>query len=153
MIWLRPYAQLVRLPNLPTPLADIALAGLTVGKLSQRWPAFVLLMLASACLYMAGMVSRDAAGQIAGGNSMYEQAKIVFGKIKDLMETAGGKVDDVIKVNIYVVDMKRREEVWKARAETFNGDFPCSTLVQVAALGTPEILVEVEAVGFIGAGA
>ena len=103
-------------------------------------------------VFMAGMVSRDAAGKIAGGNSMYEQAKIVFGKIKDLMEAAGGKVDDVVKVNIYVVDMKRREEVWKARAETFSGDFPCSTLVQVAALGTPEILVEVEAIGFIGAG-
>jgi 2-iminobutanoate/2-iminopropanoate deaminase len=102
-------------------------------------------------VYLAGMVSRDAQGKIAGGNSMYEQAKVVFAKIKALMEAAGGKVDDVIKVNIYVTDMKRREEVWKARAETFSGDFPCSTLVQVAALGQPEILVEIEAVGFIGA--
>jgi 4-hydroxybenzoate polyprenyltransferase len=56
---LRPYAQLVRLPNLPTPLADIALAGLTVSALSRRWPAFLLLLLASACLYMAGMVWND----------------------------------------------------------------------------------------------
>jgi 4-hydroxybenzoate polyprenyltransferase len=56
---LRPYAQLVRLPNLPTPLADIALAGLAVGALPRQWPAFVLLLLASACLYMAGMVWND----------------------------------------------------------------------------------------------
>jgi 4-hydroxybenzoate polyprenyltransferase len=56
---LRSYAQLVRLPNLPTPLADIALAGLTVGALGRRWPAFVLLLMASACLYMAGMVWND----------------------------------------------------------------------------------------------
>jgi len=103
-------------------------------------------------VYLAGMVSRDAAGKIAGDSS-YEQSKIIFGKIKALMEAAGGKVDDVIKVNIYVVDMKQRDGVWKARAETFSGDFPCSTLVQVAALGQPEVLVEVEAVGFIGAGA
>ncbi len=56
---LRPYAQLVRLPNLPTPLADIALAGLAVGAIPQRWPAFILLLLASASLYMAGMVWND----------------------------------------------------------------------------------------------
>jgi 4-hydroxybenzoate polyprenyltransferase len=59
MTWLRPYARLVRLPNLPTPLADIALAGLAVDALPRRWPAFVLLLLASACLYMAGMVWND----------------------------------------------------------------------------------------------
>src|SRR5271166_6623722 len=56
---LRPYAQLVRLPNLPTPIADIALAALTVGTLNRRWPAFVLLCFASASLYMAGMVWND----------------------------------------------------------------------------------------------
>jgi 4-hydroxybenzoate polyprenyltransferase len=55
----RPYAQLVRLPNLPTPLADIALAGLAIGALPKQWPAFLLLLLASACLYMAGMVWND----------------------------------------------------------------------------------------------
>ena len=101
-------------------------------------------------VYLAGMVSRDAQGNIAGG-STYDQSKIIFGKIKALMEAAGGKVDDVIKITVYVVDMKHRDGVWKARAETFSGDFPCSTLVQVAALGQPEVQVEIEAVGFIGA--
>jgi 4-hydroxybenzoate polyprenyltransferase len=56
---LRPYAQLVRLPNLPTAFADIALAGLAAGALVQRWPVFIVLMLASACLYMSGMVWND----------------------------------------------------------------------------------------------
>ena len=101
-------------------------------------------------VYLAGMVSRDAQGNIAGG-STYDQSTIIFGKIKALMEAAGGKVDDVIKITVYVVDMKHRDGVWKARAETFSGDFPCSTLVQVAALGQPEVQVEIEAVGFIGA--
>jgi 4-hydroxybenzoate polyprenyltransferase len=58
----RPYAQLVRLPNLPSALADIGLGGLATGALLAlpgRWPAFVLLLLASACLYMGGMVWND----------------------------------------------------------------------------------------------
>jgi len=103
-------------------------------------------------VYLAGMVSRDFDGKIAG-SSTYEQSKIIFAKIKALMEAAGGKIDDVIKITVYVVEMKQRDGVWKARAETFSGDFPCSTLVQVAALGSPEVLVEIESVGFIGAGA
>jgi enamine deaminase RidA (YjgF/YER057c/UK114 family) len=103
-------------------------------------------------VYIAGMISRAPDGSIAGA-SPYDQAKIIFGKIKALMEAAGGKIDDVIKVNIYVTDIKRREEVWKARAECFSGDFPCSTLVEVSGLAQPEVLVEIEAIGFIGAGA
>jgi 4-hydroxybenzoate polyprenyltransferase len=55
------YAQLVRLPNVFTALADIALAALACGALAGAgaWPAFVLLLLASACLYCGGMVLND----------------------------------------------------------------------------------------------
>ncbi len=53
------YAQLVRLPNVPSALADIALGALAVGALPGRWAAFLALCLASACLYMAGMVFND----------------------------------------------------------------------------------------------
>jgi 4-hydroxybenzoate polyprenyltransferase len=59
MTWLRPYARLVRLPNLPTALADVTLAALAVGALPERWPAFLLLLAGSACLYMSGMVLND----------------------------------------------------------------------------------------------
>jgi 2-iminobutanoate/2-iminopropanoate deaminase len=100
---------------------------------------------------VAGMTAAFG-DETAGGDSMYEQAKAVFGKIRALIEAAGGQMDDVVKVNIFVTDIKRREEVWKARAEFFSGDFPVSTLVQVAALARPDLLVEVEAVAFRGAG-
>jgi 2-iminobutanoate/2-iminopropanoate deaminase len=83
---------------------------------------------------------------------MYGQAKAIFGKIKHLMEAAGGTMDDIVKVQIFVTDIKRREEVWKARREVFTGDFPVSTLVEVSALAAPELLVEVEAIGVLGAG-
>ncbi|MGH9317392.1 MAG: Rid family hydrolase [Thermoanaerobaculia bacterium] len=53
---------------------------------------------------------------------------------------------------IFVTDIKRREEVWKARREAFTGNFPVSTLVEVRALAAPEFLVEVEAIGVLGAG-
>jgi 4-hydroxybenzoate polyprenyltransferase len=58
----RAYAQLVRLPNVFTALADIALGwcgALAVGTPGTRWPSFILLLAASACLYSAGMVWND----------------------------------------------------------------------------------------------
>jgi 4-hydroxybenzoate polyprenyltransferase len=60
--WLRAYAQLVRLPNVFTALADISLgwlAALAAGAPPARWPSFVCLLCASASLYSAGMVWND----------------------------------------------------------------------------------------------
>lgn len=56
---LRTYAQLVRLPNLPSALADIALGALAFHALPDRWLPFLFLLLTSACLYCAGMVWND----------------------------------------------------------------------------------------------
>src|SRR5262249_6308977 len=55
----RAYAQLVRLPNVFTAVADIALGAVVAGSLPGRWLPFVLLALSSACLYSAGMVWND----------------------------------------------------------------------------------------------
>lgn len=101
-------------------------------------------------VYIAGMVARDGT-TVLGGSNMYEQARAVFAKIKNLIEAAGGHMDDVVKVLIFVTDISRREEVWKARREVFTGNFPASTLVQVSALAAPELLVEIEAVAILGA--
>jgi enamine deaminase RidA (YjgF/YER057c/UK114 family) len=82
---------------------------------------------------------------------MYEQARAVFTKIQHLMEAAGGRMDDLVKVVIYVTDIKRREEVWQARREFFSGAFPVSTLIEISALAAPELLVEIDAIGILGA--
>ncbi|HJU30574.1 MAG TPA: Rid family hydrolase [Hyphomicrobiaceae bacterium] len=101
--------------------------------------------------YVAGLVARGGDGKTHGDE--YEQAKAIFAKMRGLIEAAGGAMSDVVKVIIYVTDIKNREQVWKARREVFSGDFPVSTLVQVAALASPEIKVEIEAIAHIGAGA
>jgi 2-iminobutanoate/2-iminopropanoate deaminase len=103
-------------------------------------------------LFISGMVSRAGDGKTIEGRDEYEQAKVIFGKIRSLVEAAGGVMADVVKVTIYVVNIKNNTEVWHARQEFFSGDFPCSTLVEVRSLATPEILVEIEAIASIGAG-
>ena len=56
-------------------------------------------------------------------------------------------------MNIFVTNIRNREEVWRARREFFSGDFPVSTLVEVSALAAPEMNVEIEAEGVLGASA
>jgi 4-hydroxybenzoate polyprenyltransferase len=55
----RAYAQLVRLPALPTAFADIGLGALATSALPARWPVVALLAIASGCLYCSGMVLND----------------------------------------------------------------------------------------------
>ena len=101
-------------------------------------------------LFVSGQVSRSLDGKVIEGNGEYEQSMIIFTRIKNLVEAAGGTLDDVVKVTIYVTNIKQNTEVWRARQQFFSGDFPASTLVQVAALGSPEVLVEIEAVAHLG---
>jgi 2-iminobutanoate/2-iminopropanoate deaminase len=98
--------------------------------------------------YIAGMTAR---GSEAEGDE-YVQAKAIFAKIRHLVEAAGGTMADIMKVTIFVTDISQREKVWQARREFFAGNFPASTLVQVAALAAPALKVEVDAIAHIGAG-
>jgi len=101
--------------------------------------------------YVSGMVARGEGVNLAAMDE-YEQAKSIFSKIKGLLEAAGGSMADVVKITVYVVNIKNNVKVWAARREFFTGNFPASTLVEVRALASPEILVEIEAIAHIGKG-
>jgi enamine deaminase RidA (YjgF/YER057c/UK114 family) len=101
--------------------------------------------------FVSGMTAHDGQGHVEGDGSMYDQALRTFGKIRHLVEAAGAKMDDIVRLDIYVTDIAQRKEVWRAREQFFSGDFPCSTLVEVKALAIPALLVEINATGFIGA--
>lgn len=103
-------------------------------------------------VYIAGMTSRsDEFNRVVGENA-YEQSKVIFDKIKALIESAGGTMADIVKVNIFLTDINDRQQVWEARREYFDGDFPVSTLLEISKLVHPDMLVEIEAVGVLGAG-
>ena len=59
-------------------------------------------------------------------------------------------MDDVVKITIYVVNIKNNKQIWRARKEFFTGDYPASTLVEVRSLASPEILLEIDAVAWLG---
>lgn len=96
------------------------------------------------CLYLSGLTARAKDGQTVDGANAYEQAKVIFSKMKHLIEAAGGHMDDMVTLTVYVTDIKHNEGVWKARREFFTNDFPACALVGVAELAKPEILVEIQ---------
>ena len=104
-------------------------------------------------VYLSGFTARaDDLKTIHGVGDAYEQAKVIFAKIRDCVEAAGSGLQDVVTMTIYVTDIANNKAIWNARREFFTGDFPCSTLVQVAALGNPDILLEITAHAIAGSG-
>jgi len=102
--------------------------------------------------FIAGMTARgDEFDDVADG-SAYDQAMAIFMKIKRLLDAAGGGIDDVVKVVIYLTDINDREAVWKARREFFTEPFPVSTLFEVSKLVRPEMKVEIDAIAILHSG-
>lgn len=84
-------------------------------------------------------------GTVFGGDDAYLQATRCFAVIAKALEEAGASMRDVIRTRMFVTDISRWEEFAKAHAEAFRDIRPAATMVQVSALITPGMLIEVEA--------
>ncbi len=102
-------------------------------------------------LYIAGQVARPfEGGSTVVGADEYSQTKQIFARIERIVKAAGGTMDNLVKMTIFMVDITKNTEVWRARKEFFTGDFPTSTLVEVRSLAKPDVLVEIETVAWLG---
>jgi 2-iminobutanoate/2-iminopropanoate deaminase len=102
-------------------------------------------------LYISGQIARPFEGGTGiVGKDEYEQTKQIFSRIERIVKAAGGTMDNLVKMTIYVVDITKNTEVWRARREFFTGDFPASTLVEVRSLAKPDQLVEIETIAYLG---
>ena len=93
---------------------------------------------------VSGTTSANPDGTIDGVGDPYEQARRCFEIIERALAEAGAALSDVIRTRMYVIDISHWEEVSRAHAEFFAEVRPAATMVQVSALMTPEILVEIE---------
>lgn len=94
---------------------------------------------------VAGTTAIDATGAVVGPDDPYRQARYALEKVGRALEEAGAGFADVIRTRIFVTDISRWEEVGRAHGEVFSDIRPASTLVQVASLVRPDLLVEIEA--------
>ena len=98
---------------------------------------------------VTGTVASGPDGKVVGLNDPYEQTKFVYEKIKSVLENAGSRMEDVVRVRMFVTDISKWQEYGRAHAEFFHAIKPCNTMVEVSALIEPEYMVEIEATAII----
>ena len=101
-------------------------------------------------LLIAGQVAWDAQGNVVGPGDAAAQARRCFEAIQSLVEAAGGSMGDVAKVNMYLANVSDASLIGPIRKEFFSPPYPAWTTVAVKALVDPALLVEVEAVAYVG---
>ena len=102
-------------------------------------------------LYLAGQVAFDEQNQVVGIGDPRRQAEQVWRNIGLAVEAAGGTLADVVKITIFLMDVRHAAAEISVHERLFEPDrFPVCTLVQVANLGLPDLLMEVDAVAVLG---
>lgn len=101
-------------------------------------------------LWMRGQCPQDLDTAVnIKGNDPVEQTHKVMQNIRQLVEEAGGKMEHLVKLVVYLTDVRHREAVYRTMGEYIKGVHPVCTGLTVVALARPEWLVEIDATAVI----
>jgi 2-iminobutanoate/2-iminopropanoate deaminase len=101
-------------------------------------------------LILSGQVALNKDGKLIGQGDLSQQIQQVFSNIKSIVESAGGTMDNVVKLNYYMLDVSQVQVLRDIRDKFINIDHPpAGTLVQVSKLFRDDILIEIEATAVI----
>jgi len=98
---------------------------------------------------VTGTVAVDDNSNLVGGDNAYEQTRFIIQKIETVLQKAGASLNDVVRTRLFVTDISRWQEYGKAHGEFFKSIKPCTTMVEVSKLISPEYLIEIEATAII----
>ncbi len=100
-------------------------------------------------VFVSGMTARRPDGSIAGIGDIEAQTRQVCENIKAAVEGAGGTLDDVCRVDVYVRNMEHFDAIHKVRRQYFRPPLPASTMVEVSKMVSPDYLIEINAIAVI----
>ncbi|GAB3199193.1 pyrimidine utilization protein C [Nocardioides hungaricus] len=103
-------------------------------------------------VFISGMTARNADGGITGVGDVVAQTHQVCQNLKAAVEAAGGTLEDIARVDVYVRNMEDFEAIHEVRRQYFTRHAPASTMVEVAKFVKKDYLIEVNAIAAIGAG-
>jgi 2-iminobutanoate/2-iminopropanoate deaminase len=100
-------------------------------------------------VYVSGQVAFDAEGNVVGEGDIKLQTETVLEHVKTVVEEAGGGMEDIVKVTVFITDMGLYDDIHEVRRRYFEEPFPASSMVEVSALIDPRLLIEIEAVAVV----
>ncbi len=101
---------------------------------------------AGSYVYTSGILPLDAETGIIAGNSIKEQTEKVMENLKAVLESGGSSLEDVVKVTVFITDMKEFSVMNQIYGSFFSDNFPARSTVEVSGLAK-NAKVEIEAVG------
>jgi enamine deaminase RidA (YjgF/YER057c/UK114 family) len=103
-------------------------------------------------IYLRGQIGQDLdTRESVGIGDVEAQAEQAMANIAMLLEEAGGRLEDIVKVVVYLTDIRFREPVYRVMGRWLKGVYPVSTGLVVSALARPEWLVEIDATAVVPA--
>ncbi|MGO2516636.1 MAG: RidA family protein, partial [Corynebacterium variabile] len=103
-------------------------------------------VVANGVVYLRGQIGQDLdTRENVGVGDVEAQAEKAMANIAMLMDEAGGTLEDIVKVTVYLTDIRFREPVYRVMGRWLKGVHPVSTGIVISALARPEWLVEIDA--------
>jgi enamine deaminase RidA (YjgF/YER057c/UK114 family) len=99
---------------------------------------------------VAGTTAVGEDGVVLSPGDAGGQVHVVIDRIEQALAQAGARLEQVVQTRMFVSDISRAEEIGRAHGERFGSHPPVSTMVEVQALLDPRMLVEIEAVAYVG---
>lgn len=103
-------------------------------------------------VFISGMTARRADGSIAGIGDVSQQTRQVCENVKAAVEAAGGSIEDICRVDVYVRNMEHFDQIHTVRQEFFPAPPPASTMVEVNKFTSPDYLIEMNAIAVVRTG-
>lgn len=100
-------------------------------------------------LWISGQVALDRDGKMVGDGDLRAQAVQVLENIKGILADSDASMDDIVKVTVYVTDIRAFNDIADIREKYFPKDGPSSVICEVSALAWPEFMIEIEAVAVV----